>query len=78
MTIITSEEQLEKMLKEAKLDVAQWRVYHSWEEMMDSIQSKEYLSSNQLDNSMKKFIKKQWNELLEEIKNFKNTKIQYV
>ena len=40
MTIITSQEELEKKLQEAREDIAYGRVYYSWDEMMESIEFK--------------------------------------
>ena len=40
MTIITSQEELEQHLKQAREDIAQGRVYHSFDEMMESIDLK--------------------------------------
>jgi len=37
MTVIYNKKELEQHLKEAREDVAYWRVYYSWEEMMSSI-----------------------------------------
>jgi len=40
MTIITSQKELEQHLKEAREDITQWRVYHSFDKMMESIDLK--------------------------------------